>query len=118
MGTIDYSRAGHIGTITINRPESLNAMTDEMSTASPWASAFKKPCAATSAAHELAETICANAPLAVRVTKQNAYYARFLPPELAARFIRLNGARVNESQDIREGARAFAEKRKPLWQGR
>ena len=66
----------------------------------------------------LAEIICANAPLAVRVTKQNAYYTRFLPPELAATFVRLNTARVNQSEDIKEGARAFAEKRKPQWRGR
>jgi len=70
------------------------------------------------AAWTLAETIAGNAPLAVRVTKQNAYYARFLPPELAARHIRLNGRRVDQSEDIKEGARAFAEKRKPRWLGR
>lgn len=70
------------------------------------------------AARTLAETICSNAPLAVRATKQNAYYARFLPPELASRYIRTNGNRVMQSQDVREGARAFAEKRQPQWQGR
>ena len=70
------------------------------------------------AAYELAETICENAPLAVRVTKQNAYHAQFLSPELASRFVRSNSARVNQSEDIKEGARAFAERRKPLWQGR
>lgn len=70
------------------------------------------------AAMAVAGTICANAPLAVRVTKQNAYHARFLTPELASRFTRLNGARVDGSQDIKEGARAFAEKRKPQWLGR
>ena len=76
------------------------------------------PAELASAARSLAETICANAPLAVRVTKQNAYVARFLPPELSSKFVRANGAKVSQSEDIREGARAFAEKRRPQWQGR
>jgi dehydration protein DpgD len=70
------------------------------------------------AAVELAETICANAPMAVRATKQNAYHARFLTPAAAAPFVRLNSERVNASEDIKEGARAFAERRKPVWTGR
>ncbi|MPZ99158.1 MAG: hypothetical protein GEU80_07440 [Dehalococcoidia bacterium] len=68
-------------------------------------------------AQEIAEVVAENAPLAVQVTKQNAYTARFLPPELASRFVRENGAKVSDSDDIREGARAFAEKRKPIWKG-
>jgi crotonobetainyl-CoA hydratase/dehydration protein DpgD len=66
----------------------------------------------------VAQTIAANAPLAVRATKQNAYHARSMAPEAAQAFIRMNSARVMQSEDVREGARAFAEKRRPEWRGR
>lgn len=114
--SIDYALEGHIATININSPEALNAMTDDMHHA--LAETYRRYMERDAAAWELAETIAANAPLAVRVTKQNAYYARFLPPELASRYVRTNAARVDASEDIKEGAQAFAEKRKPQWQGR
>ena len=58
------------------------------------------------------------APLAVRATKRNARYALTHSPEETAAFAREHNARVTASEDFREGARAFAEKRRPEWRGR
>lgn len=72
------------------------------------------------AALELAETIAANAPLAVQVTKQ-------LLADLASESLWQADAyertvvafeRIMASADAAEGARAFAEKRPPAWTGR
>lgn len=73
-----------------------------------------------SASVELAAEIAANAPLAARGNKRAI--------ETLASFPRLTPAQEQElielrrscfsSEDLREGMRAFAEKRKPRWQGR
>jgi enoyl-CoA hydratase len=66
----------------------------------------------------LAERIAANGPLAVMATKQIAHHGGDWPApdrwDEAARLMRP----VFTSQDAREGASAFAEKRAPVWQGR
>ena len=66
----------------------------------------------------LAERIAANGPLAVMATKQIAHHGGDWPAaerwDEQARLIRP----VFTSQDAREGATAFAEKRAPVWQGR
>ena len=70
------------------------------------------------AALQLAEKIAANGPLALTATKEIAvgggdWSAAERWDEMVKRVLP-----VMTSQDAREGARAFAEKRAPVWQGR
>ncbi len=76
-----------------------------------------EPGEALAKAHELASTIAANGPLAVRVTKQLVGMAVDYPSKDA--FAAQPGLiePVFSSNDAQEGARAFAEKRAPNWTG-
>jgi enoyl-CoA hydratase len=77
-----------------------------------------EPGQALDGARHLAARIAANAPLAVRATKQIAANAvRYTDAEgfVAQREI---WATIATSADAREGATAFAEKRAPVWRGR
>jgi len=65
---------------------------------------------------KLAETICKNGPLAVRTAKEIA--VRSLGLETPFVLEKALGARVMNSDDAKEGPRAFAEKRKPEFKGR
>jgi enoyl-CoA hydratase len=67
---------------------------------------------------ELARAIAANGPLATRASKRVIVESRGWP--VAERFARQREIieSVMTSEDAREGARAFAEKRRPNWQGR
>jgi enoyl-CoA hydratase len=67
---------------------------------------------------DLAERIAANGPLAVIATKQIAYRAADWPADQRWDQAAALQAPVFTSQDAREGARAFAEKRPPIWQGK
>ena len=67
---------------------------------------------------EVAEMIGANAPLAVQGTKAVAQFWRRYGLEESYRLNAAWGHRVLNSEDAREGPRAFAEKRPPEWQGR
>jgi enoyl-CoA hydratase len=77
-----------------------------------------EPGQALEAALELAEAIAGNGPLALAATKRILLESVDWPDaEFFARQEGIAGA-VRNSEDAREGARAFAEKRPPVWQGR
>jgi len=77
-----------------------------------------EPGGALAAALQLARTIADNAPLSVTASKKSILAQHDWPvPELRARQLELT-QHVLDSEDAREGARAFAEKRKPQWTGR
>ena len=64
-----------------------------------------------------ARRIAANAPLAVRAAKELAYRSRDLDLSSGLRLEQAIARIVRESDDAREGARAFAEKRDPDFRG-
>ena len=67
---------------------------------------------------ELANRICANAPIAVRASKRIMRRSLDLA-ESEAWEVSAEGARdVMTTEDAREGPRAFAEKRPAIWRGR
>jgi crotonobetainyl-CoA hydratase len=73
------------------------------------------------AALALAARVSANAPLAVQASKRIAYGAAAGTWAGEQEYWELNereSARVRQSADAKEGPRAFAEKRPPVWQGR
>jgi enoyl-CoA hydratase len=76
-----------------------------------------EPGQALAAARELAATIAANAPLAVRATKQVVAMAVDYTGADAFARQRVIIDPVFASADALEGARAFAEKRPPVWSG-
>jgi enoyl-CoA hydratase/carnithine racemase len=67
----------------------------------------------------LAAEIAANAPLSLAGNKRaiRALRARPLPVEVERELVELRES-CFRSEDFREGVRAFAEKRKPVWRGR
>jgi len=77
-----------------------------------------EPGEAVAAALALAETIAANGPLALAGTKRILTEAVDWPDsDFFARQGEISGP-VMSSEDAREGATAFAEKRSPVWRGR
>jgi len=73
-------------------------------------------------AREYAQTIVQAAPLAVEAVKEIARGTEALPVESCYGLLRSGSLQTYErmlaSADAREGPRAFAEKRSPMWQGR
>jgi enoyl-CoA hydratase len=77
-----------------------------------------EPGEAVATALALAETIAANGPLALAATKRILVAAADWPD---AEFFDRQGKLVEpvmRSEDAREGATAFAERREPVWKGR
>ena len=69
-------------------------------------------------AREWAGRITANAPLAVQATKESVLRGLFLDYEGALKLESELSTQIFQSEDAKEGPKAFAEKRKPVWQGR
>ena len=69
-------------------------------------------------AYDWAARINANAPLAVQATKESVINGLGLSLEDAYRFEAEMSKRIFQSEDAKEGPRAFAEKRAPNWTGR
>lgn len=68
--------------------------------------------------YELAGAIAMCSPLAVRAIKKAAVVGRDLDQFHAEEYARMFLPIVNESEDAKEGLRAFEEKREPVWVGR
>ena len=69
-------------------------------------------------AMQIAATVCERGPLAVRAAKEAILRGQDMPLEHGLAFEDLLEQRLMESQDAKEGPRAFAEKRKPEYTGR
>jgi len=78
------------------------------------------PDALLSAAREVAQSICQSGPLSIRASKQVVQMAASmpLPDAMIAQFQFPAVRALYQSEDFKEGPRAFAEKRPPRWTGR
>ena len=70
------------------------------------------------AALKLAEQISKNAPLSLQLSKRVLRQSQGMTDEEFWAFQNADTAAIFSSEDAREGAVAFAEKREPNWKGR
>ncbi len=69
-------------------------------------------------AKKYAERIAQNAPLSIKAAKQAAVLGRDMPLEHGIAFSHLLWGVLRDTEDRKEGFKAFTEKRAPEWQGR
>lgn len=69
-------------------------------------------------AYAYAKRIAANAPLAVQAAKELAIRSRDMDLQTGLRWERMVGRILQNTEDVGEGAKAFAEKRPPQFKGR
>jgi len=69
-------------------------------------------------AFELAEIVAANAPVAVQQTLAAARESLAQPDGAGRGFVAARMLTLRQSEDFKEGPRAFLEKRAPVWTGR
>jgi len=67
---------------------------------------------------DFARRLADGPPLAIRCAKRMMYKQRLMPLDLALEDAALNVQITNPAEDVREGTRAFREKRKPAFKGR
>ena len=69
-------------------------------------------------ANELAQRLCLSAPLATRATKEVATRSQDMGWIEAVRFGETMRIVAGQTEDAKEGQKAYKEKRSPDWQGR
>jgi enoyl-CoA hydratase len=70
-----------------------------------------------SSAMQMAERLCQNGPVALRLTKEVALKSRGIPREMGYLMEMEIGGRFSDTEDAREGPMAFFQKRKPNFRG-
>ena len=71
-----------------------------------------------SEAEKRASVICENGPLAVRAIKELAVKSQYMQLEQGLRMEVMMQSLLKTTEDAKEGPKAFAEKRKPLFKGK